>query len=146
MKVIVVDLEGVLSNNTHRAQHAVQKDYGMYDVLFPLDPCNAGIKSLAASFRMNGTSLVISTGKKGDRAGREAVKKWLEVHGIQYFMLLMRQPSDDRPSPDVKADHLADIMREGCEVVLAIDDRMKNVAMYKARGIPALLYANGTDY
>ena len=64
-------------------------------------------------------------------------KERLHNEGLPYDMLYMRKSDDERPSPEVKKDHLK-LITQRFEVIAFIDDDLSNCQMAEQEGILAL--------
>ena len=68
---------------------------------------------------------------------------WLERHKVQWDLLVMRIDGDNRSSPDVKRDALADLRATGHRPDLAVDDDPRNAEMYRSEGVPVVYMYSG---
>lgn len=69
---------------------------------------------------------------------REMTEKWLNDNGIAYDRLYMRGDDDRRPDHKVKADILAQILDDGYDPFLVIDDRPEVCVMWRSYGLTVL--------
>ena len=141
-KIVLCDLDGTLSDTEHRVHHVrgKRRDYEAFFAASkddpPIEPVIALVRALAAA----GHEIHIVSGRRDDtRADTEA---WLELHGVSYHRLVLR-PYDDR-TPDhllkrqwFEADYRAE------DVLLALEDRSRVVAMYRELGVTCLQVADG---
>lgn len=80
-------------------------------------------------------AIIISTARN-EKCRQATIEKLTKEHVI-FDHLHMRAENDYRPSPEVKREHLQDIMKD-YEVVAFIDDDLSNCEMAKELGIFAV--------
>jgi hypothetical protein len=135
----VVDLDGVLADPGHRL-HLVtgpgRKDWPGFFAACGADPLLAEGAALVASFAES-VAVVVLTARPTSTHGTTV--DWLARHGLRWDLLGMRPEGDYRPAPLVKRDALEAMGSIGLEPVLAVDDDPRNVAMFRAAGVPGLL-------
>ena len=88
------------------------------------------LNSLKASVR-----IILSTSR--NECCKKETKERLHNEGFPYDMLYMRKSDDERPSPEVKKDHLK-LITQRFEVIAFIDDDLSNCQMAEQEGILAL--------
>lgn len=132
---IVVDLEGTLSDCSHRLHLLEAKDYDGWNAGLHLDHPRKDIIAEVLELSKN-HEIIISTAKP--EPYYDAVVDWFNKHcPFTCGKILMRGGSDKRTSPLVKADHLTIIRSLELEIVLAIDDRLDVCNMFRSKGIAA---------
>jgi len=125
---VVVDLEGTLSDCSHRLHLLEAKDYDGWNAGLHLDPPREDVIATILELSKVHT-IFISTAKP--RAYYNAVVDWLTANcRFTCTRIFMREGADNRSSPKVKADHIAIIHSLGYEVIEAFDDRLDVCAMY----------------
>ena len=77
-------------------------------------------------------AIIISTARN-EKCREKTIEKLTKEH-IIFDHLYMRKDGDYRPSPEVKKEHLQDIMKHH-EVVAFVDDDLSNCEMVKELGI-----------
>lgn len=146
--VAIFDLEGTLTDNNHRLTYARQQEWDEYNARFRFDPVKLEVLSTWKTLQEDPLwALVISTGKEDTEQGREDVDRFLAYYGMLPDLMKYRKKGDRRGSELVKADHLFDIKKlyPNHTIALAVDDRMKNVEMFRSRGVPTV-YIPGSDH
>lgn len=133
---IIVDLEGTLTDCSHRIHHYNNKEYDAWNEKFSLDPVNdRGFEAIQTELEVSEPPvLVICTAK--DLMYRGDVLAWLEKNIYFGFVRIMyRRTGDERPSVEVKEEQLKKVQEEGYEVLRAYDDRLIMRVMYNRQGI-----------
>ena len=68
---------------------------------------------------------------------------WLDRHEVQWDLIAMRTDDDHRTSSDTKRDLLVDLRVAGYQPVLALDDDVSNLAMYRSEGVATVYVHSG---
>jgi len=68
---------------------------------------------------------------------------WLDRHRVRWDLIAMRTDDDHRTSSDTKRDLLADLRVAGYQPVLALDDDVSNLAMYRTEGVATIYVHSG---
>lgn len=68
---------------------------------------------------------------------------WLDHHEVQWDLIAMRTDDDHRTSSDTKRDLLVDLRVAGYQPVLALDDDVSNLAMYRSEGVATVYVHSG---
>lgn len=145
MDCYVFDMDGTLSDCSHRLHHVREKpkNYKKFydDVLLdkPIEP----ILSIARLLQLGSKNIVISTGR--DELCFDATKMWLDIQRIYPKFIFMRNKGDSRQDFIVKKEHLDKMKTLGLTPIAAFDDRTRVVDMWRENGIQCLQVAPG-DY
>ncbi|HAQ24039.1 MAG: hypothetical protein CL467_07625 [Acidimicrobiaceae bacterium] len=155
---MVVDVDGVLSDASGR-QHLLSGVDRKWEAFFEASiddpPIPEGIAlstALAAGLGFDqGAGYAAGCGKQRPtvlltaRPARlvHTTVAWLERHNVRWDLLVMRVDGDNRSSPDVKRDALADLRATGHRPDLAIDDDPRNAEMYRSEGVPVVYMYSG---
>lgn len=138
---IIVDLEGTLTDCSHRIHHWKSKNYDLWNSLFSSDTLNNKMLDIMCKEMAAGKKIIICTAKSEKYAG--AVHDWLHTHycskngaTILFIMdsIYFREIGDIRISVTVKEEMLQKIMKKYI-VTHAYDDRPENCEMYRKNGI-----------
>lgn len=93
MKLALLDIDGVLANDTHRVDHALNLRWNSY-----FDPRAVGAddvwpqgKSLAHALEMDGWTIAYLTGRRSDL--RQVTEDWLDLFAFPMGRLIMRPNS-----------------------------------------------------
>lgn len=154
-RAIILDVDGTLSDPTARLFHldSDPKDWQSFHDAMSDDPPHHAVVWLArmlALVRLNHTlreidQFVILVVTARHEPYRAKTEEWLRGHGIEYERLYMRGDEDFRKDHAVKTDILEQILSEGYEPVLAIDDRPEVIETWRSFGITTLQCAYGND-
>lgn len=142
MKYVIFDLDGCISDDSHRRYFSKRKDWDAYHELLFRDELRH--KRLISDYAKRGIQIVFITARP-EKYRKETVA-WLEKNEIlricnKLVPHLYMRPNDDlkRSSPDLKKRLTAFfISRNAGEIVAAYDDRADVVNMYiDTFGFPA---------
>lgn len=144
MKIILMDLDGVICDNSHRAHLVPPKDQQHRNEAWrPFvaecgndAPIEAGI-AIYGAFVSAGYKVVVVTSRQ-DMFFPETFA-WYREH-FQYPKCpetIFRKDDDHRTPAEVKRSVLKMLRASGEDIILAIDDDPAIVEMYIAEGIPA---------
>ena len=93
MKLALVDLDGVLANDTHRVQFAIDRNWTEYFDIFRMgadSPWPQGMELIEGLLRQNTHQIAYLTGRRS--AMREVTEAWLQKHGFPFARVIMREP------------------------------------------------------
>lgn len=101
------------------------------------------VAALIRSFRP-GIVVVMTSGRAegdwpGDRRRRRVMLDWIHKHDLPIDHLFMRTGGDARADAVVKQEILDTQIRPRFDVLLAIDDGLTVVDMWRANGIPVIV-------
>lgn len=137
MKYIIVDLDGTLCDDAHRAPHASAGDWDMYFSKMCDDPIHTDVKYLLHML-CDTVKIVLLTSRQEQY--RTVTQEHLRRNEIPYQYLLMRANNDLSDSGDSKLFQLEYFFgdRETVlkSVLFALDDRDKIVRAFREYGIP----------
>lgn len=131
-EIVLVDIDGTLSDGTHREHHlkGEKKDWDSYYSLLsedsPIDLVVHWVRELYGSY------LIIIVSGRPDTYQKETIS-WLDKHEIPFDYILMRPGNDKRDDTIIKAEMLNILPKE--QIVFAIDDRPKVIRMWKENGV-----------
>ena len=145
-RYIVFDIDGTISDATHRLQFAYMKEWDKFNEMAVQDPV---IVKMADLMRCIGwmENVILCTGRS--EKFRYVTQDWLKDAELDasYEDLLMRPEGDFRPDYEVKLELLERRFggKEGVlrNVWLAIDDRDQVVEAFRNYGLTVLQPANG---
>jgi hypothetical protein len=141
-KCIIVDMDGTLSNASHR-QHLVREKPKQFDKFYDLCGLDephlhviTAVQALAAHY-----PIVIVSGRIERTRG--ITIEWLIQHRVPWHEMHMRPNGDFREDHILKAEILDQKILPKWEPMMAFDDRDRVVAMWRQRGIPCMQVAEG---
>lgn len=137
--MIIVDVDGVLSDDQWRLQFVRQGDpdpfrkYNLYHMLSSFDEP----KNLQIINHHIPDEIVIFTAMSEEYRVLRA--KWMSVHNIRYRAMFMRKEGDHRHSEIIKKEMLQECFDlyelTSHDITAAYDDRESVIQMYEAQGI-----------
>ena len=133
MKAVIFDIDGTLADCEHRRKHLPH--WGKFFADMHLDPVIEPVAWIARMAVRDVEVLVVSA-RPDDY--REVTEKWLYDAGIVYDKLYMRPAGDYRKDAIVKREILQEIMDDGYEPFLVVDDRPEVVDMWREYGLVCL--------
>lgn len=139
---VVVDLDGVVSDATHR-QHLVTGGRRAWDEFFEAcgaDPVIAEVARLV-SLLDPGLVVVLLTGRP--LGVRVLTLDWLERVDLRWDVLVMRDSGDYSASRAFKRRSVAELRAAGFELRLALDDDRRNCEMFRSEGLPCVYLHSG---
>lgn len=135
--IVIVDLDGTLSDGTHRLHLLPTEDLHLTESWSEFNKAAFGdspIKSTVAVVNglwMSGFAIVILTGRSDEVMADTC--KWLNENGIKYDALIMRRKEDNRKDTIIKEEVLRAIGLEN--IVCAFDDSPNVVKHFRSLGI-----------
>ena len=143
MKDIVFDVDGTLSNNEHRQHHLETKprNWKLFNETIHLDLPHYDIIWLLNTFRNAGNRIIICTARTSDL--RQVTEEWLARYDIKYHAMYMREEKDYRDDGIIKVEMYRQILSDGFDPYLWIDDRKRVVDALRDIGVRVLQVAPG---
>lgn len=148
-RAIIFDMDGTLADVRHRVHHLDgEKDWtAFHDAMgedTPVEPVAqlARILHRAAEQGLGVEAVLVVTARHDSQRYAQLTRDWLAVHQIPFHKLYMRRDGDTRRDAVIKAEILQQILDDGYEPLLAIDDREEVVAMWRDHGIATLQCVN----
>lgn len=128
---VIFDIDGTLADLSHRLHYLERGDWkGFFAEADKDQPINPVIRM---NHRMNDYyDIIIVSGRCSSI--REKTKEWLEINGVAFKSLYMRQEGDHRPDHIVKEEILREIQKDYV-VEYVFDDRQSVVDMWRRNGI-----------
>lgn len=140
MRVVVVDLDGTLSDFTHRAEHACRKEWDAFHSRCEMDTPYQDLIDLVRVVAESGCHVAIVTARP--ETYLEQTLEWLAKYGVFYHSVHMRYADDVRPSADVKREIYENLKNYG-KIWFVLEDRISNVVMWRSLGITCLQCQDG---
>jgi predicted kinase len=132
---VIFDIDGTLSDPTHRLEHVRKKDWKTFFSLMADDPVHKPVRWLLNAVRdqmITEVEILLVSGRPEDY--RKQTESWLKTHEISYEELFMRPSGDHRADFIVKSQILDKIL-ETYEILFVVDDRNSVVQMWRERGL-----------
>ncbi len=134
----IIDIDGTIADISHRLKYlqSTPKDYiNFYDNL-EYDKPITEIIDIARLLRRGKNQIILVSGRPDSYM--DDTIKWLRKHRVFWDHLFMRCENDFRDDTIVKEEILKELLREGFNPILAIDDRPRVVRMWRKNGIKCL--------
>jgi hypothetical protein len=138
----VVDLDGVLSDaasRQHYLEAPIQDWRGFFDACGD-DPVIEEVRVLLDL--LDPELRVVLLTARPERIA-DLTEAWLHRYRIRWDLLIMRPMGDYDLSRWFKQASVADLRAYGFELKLAFEDDRRNVAMFRAEGVPCLYVHSG---
>lgn len=138
---IIFDIDGTLADCEHRT-HWVRsnpKNWAAFNKAMKFDTPNIDIIWMLKTFHKSGCTILIASGRGEE--DREITIKWLaEIANIHelYEKLYMRPAKDYRSDDIIKSEILDQMIVDGYNPTMVIDDRSQVVAEWRRRGLRCL--------
>jgi len=146
-KTVIVDLDGTLALNKHRA-HYIDKnkvdkvDWSSYFLACDKDEPNQPVIESINALKKQGFNIHIFSAR-GDIARNKTVD-WLTANNVQYDHLTMREMDTFTPDEVLKRFWLLDLYPNYKQDILCVfDDRNKVVSMWREIGLVCFQVAEG---
>lgn len=142
----VFDIDGTLSNLDHR-RHFVRskpKNWMAFRRGMSHDLPNYDVIWLLKTMKAAGCTILIASGRGEE--DRVVTETWLrDVAGVSdlYERLYMRPAGDYRSDDIVKGEILDQMLVDGFNPAIAVDDRQSVTDMWRARGLRCLQVSEG---
>lgn len=141
--VVLVDVDGVIADGNHR-QRFLQDGRKEWDNFFnachddtPLENEIAMINTLDPA-----TAVFLLTARPHQL--RDKTLAWLEPLDLRWDALIMRGKKDGRlSSPQFKQRSVRQVRKQGYNPLVAFDDDMRNVEMFRAEDVPCVYIHSG---
>ena len=139
---VVFDLDGVLSDAAAR-QHYLKGPKPDWEAFFSAsgeDPLVDEVATLLGLLS-DELAIVLLTARPARTAGLTV--GWLVRHQLRWDLLVMRRDRDYRPARHFKQEATRNLRARGFEVMLCVEDDLRNVEMFRAEGLTALYIHSG---
>lgn len=135
----VFDLDGTVSDCTHRVHLARDRQWEEFHAACVNDPPHIGEVMIAQAWANAGGVVAYNTGRTENY--RTHTRMWLQQHALPQGVLFMRAEGDRRRSTEAKLEGLHKIeeqMVRGDQLAFIMEDQDKLVAMWRQLGYTCL--------
>lgn len=145
-QAIIVDLDGTLSDCTHRRHFVTlsetrkKKDWKSFYAELVNDPVAPWCKDIVDALSKKYFTILVS-GRPQEH--EEVTRNWLFKYNINYHALFMRRVKDNRDDYIVKKEIYEEHIKPFYDICLVIDDRSRVVKMWREQGLICLQCAEG---
>lgn len=138
-KTLIFDIDGTLADIKHRRIFLEQEkpDWKAFNDKMGDDTPNAPVVALYKTLWDSGQYDIILTSGRSD-SDRKITEQWLVWNHIPFDRLEMRKDKDNRADYIIKQEMLDMLLKEGKEILFAVDDRQQVVDMWRKNGIACL--------
>jgi phosphoglycolate phosphatase-like HAD superfamily hydrolase len=140
----VFDLDGVLSDAAGR-QHYLDASTGKRDwrAFFAASGEDPLIEELNRLLSLLDSELFIVLLTARPVTVRPQTLAWLARYDVRWDLLVMRPDREYQPALDFKQAMVARLRQAGLELRIAFEDDRRNVAMFRAAGVPCVYIHSG---
>ena len=144
-RVIIADLDGTLSDPSHRIKLYNVKNFAEFNKGAKDDKPIQNVCNILRSLHDQETHIVICTARS--ESCRKETEEWLKLNEVPYDKLMMRGLEDQGPDPIIKRKMLDELLEtfDFNQFWFALEDRDMCVDMWRGEGITCLQVAPG-DY
>ena len=136
------DLDGVLSDAASR-QHFLEGGRRDWDAFFEACGDDPLIDEVARLLELLDPTLriVLLTGRP--QRVRPQTVAWLERYQLRWHLLVMRDYGDYAAAREFKRRSVEELRSYGFDLRLAFEDDRRNLAMFRAEGVPCVYIHSG---
>ena len=143
---VVFDMDGTLAHfdadELGHLVHGVEKQWDAFFDAMDLAKPIENIERLLRILHASGHAIVICSGRPAGWQHRS--EAWLRAHNIPFDGMYLRpEDADHRTDEEVKEDLLAQIISDGFNLWLVVDDRRRVVDKWRDMGLTCLQCAPG---
>jgi hypothetical protein len=140
-KVVVLDVDGSLSEHTWRLPHITEepKDWEIFYALQELDEPIEAMTSAARSWQED-YIIAIFTGRPSEF--RRPTERWVRKQGIRVDFIFTRPTGDKTSMVDLKQCYLDKLHDWGFEVAWMVEDHPGVVEHFRSQGITVIQPTN----
>jgi phosphoglycolate phosphatase-like HAD superfamily hydrolase len=143
-RAAVFDLDGVLSDAAGR-QHFLDSSAGPKDwrAFFAASGDDPLIEDVHCLLSLLDPSLTIVLLTARPTTVREQTMAWLERYEVRWDLLVMRPERQYQPAVTFKGAMVDALRTAGLDLQIAFEDDRRNVAMFRAAGVPCVYIHSG---
>jgi phosphoglycolate phosphatase-like HAD superfamily hydrolase len=139
-RAVIFDIDGVLADAAGRQHYLDWGDWkGFFDGVGE-DPI---IEEIERLLELLDSSLLVILVTGRPRRVQPHTLAWLERYRIRWDLLIMRDFGDYSGVDRFKRETFHELLAQGFDVRLALDDDPKNHAMYVSEGVPCIYIHSG---
>jgi phosphoglycolate phosphatase-like HAD superfamily hydrolase len=139
-RAVIFDIDGVLADAAGR-QHYL--DWGDWRSFFDAVGNDPIIEEIERLLELLDSSLAVILVTGRPRRVQAPTVAWLEHYKLRWDLLVMREYGDYSGVDRFKRETLHQLITDGFNVRLALDDDPKNHAMYVSEGVPCIYIHSG---
>lgn len=140
---VIFDLDGVLSDAVGRQHFVEGPGRRNWDAFFAACGEDPLLEETATLLHLLDPSLgIVLLTARPLRVQAETLS-WLRRYRLRWDVLIMRPYGDYSRAAEFKQDSLWELQQAGWEVRLAFEDDPRNLAMFRAEGVPSVYIHSG---
>jgi len=141
--IILVDVDGVISDGTHR-QHFLQQAKKDWTSFFEhCDKDDPLVHQMAMINAFDPTLPIVLLTARPHHL-RDKSLEWLSRQNMRWDALILRDKRDGTlRSPQFKQRSVRQLRKQGYEPIVSFDDDQRNVAMFHAEDVPCVYIHSG---
>lgn len=139
---MVFDLDGVLSDAAAR-QHFLRGPRPDWEAFFAASGDDPLVAEVATLLELLAPDLKVVLLSARPARTRDQTLAWLARHSLRWDLLVMREHGDHQPARAFKQQAVRELRSQGLDLVLCVEDDLRNVEMFREEGIPALYIHSG---
>jgi uncharacterized HAD superfamily protein len=140
MRIVIADLDGTISDYSHRVRLYKERDYDAFNKAGKNDKPIENICNILRALDREETEIVIMTARSDDN--RPATQEWLRLNDVPCDRLIMRPKGDNSPDAECKRK-LFEKKINYSNVWFVLEDRKSVVDMWRGEGLTCLQVAPG---
>jgi len=141
-RAVVFDLDGVLSDAASR-QHFLEGPWRDWDAFFEACGGDPLLEETAALLHLLDPALGIVLLTARPLRVQVETLSWLTRYRLRWDLLIMRPYGDYSRAAEFKQDSVWELRQLGWDIRLAFEDDPRNLAMFRAEGIPSVYIHSG---
>lgn len=143
---VIVDIDGVLADNTHRLPYILneEKDWDQFDARLPYDTLHQDVAELIHLLWLRGYRIIMLTGR--NERTRKQTELWLDYQGVPWNEVNMRGLDDRRSAAEIKMEFLNDNELTYRNVLCIFEDEPNTIEAMRAEGFTVLDPRGWKDY
>ena len=138
-RIAIFDVDGVISDHRHREHHVLKdpKNWDSFYAEMGKDLLVQDTFQLMKSLVNNGWEIIFITGREMTIEKYHTTINWFKDNEIYiHGNLHMRPENDRREDYEIKEEKVRKyVLERNYDVIIAFDDRIQNIEMYKRLGI-----------
>jgi FMN phosphatase YigB (HAD superfamily) len=140
-RIIITDLDGTISDYTHRQYFYSQKMYDKFNSMAAGDVAIEEICNILRRLKDDETDIYVLTAR--EEIYRQLTKDWLNLYDVPFDKLLMRKKGDNRSDAKIKLELYQENIPDPANVWFVLEDRSVCVSMWRKIGLKCLQVADG---
>ena len=140
---VIFDIDGVLSDAVGRQHFVEGPGRRNWDAFFAACGEDPLLEETAALLHLLDETLGIVLLTARPLRVQVETLSWLRRYGLRWDVLIMRPYGDYSRAAEFKQDSLWELQQAGWDVRLAFEDDPRNLAMFRAEGVPCVYIHSG---